>query len=105
MKIRTTLVFKTLEGEDTQWEDKPLTFRHAVTETLMALQVNENALPYEEKVLRSELSERILAEDEVEITDEEAALIKRYMNCGVWCGPLIMGQLEKLMPTPKAKTE
>lgn len=93
MKICTTTVLKTIDGDELKFpavngnEAQPFTLRKACIEALM---VPREADTGEVKMRKWDIATRIANATECELTPEEVALIKAAI--GLWGGPLLVGQ-------------
>jgi hypothetical protein len=98
MKIPTTTVLKTLDGEPLKFpavnghEAENFTLRRACVEALM---VPREADTGDAKVTKYRIALAIQHDDLVELVPEEIALVKKAV--GEWGGPLIVGQAFALL--------
>jgi len=97
MKINTKTKLKSLNGEllkDTLADGKTteITLGSAIINALLVPVQNEKG---EEKVKKYELGVRIHQNDEIDLTAEEAALVKKRI--GDVYGPIVVGQVFRLI--------
>jgi len=97
MKINTKTKLKSLNGEllkDTLADGKTteMTLGSALINALLVPVQNEKG---EEKVKKYELGVRIYQNDEIDLTAEEAALVKKRI--GDVYGPIVVGQVFRLI--------
>lgn len=95
MKINfdTTLIH--LDGTKLKVKDADMSLKFAATEALMQIAESDRTASGEAKYKRYELAVKVNAGGEVEITPEEAALLKQRI--GEIFGPAVVGPAYKLL--------
>lgn len=102
MKIDFSSVLKGLDGKELKGDlkgEKSLTLGSVCVESLMASFPDEERLSGNDKVKRFKLAQKIYNRTPVDITVEDASLIKELI--GKAYGPLIVGQVWDLLENNK----
>jgi hypothetical protein len=94
MKINFDQELKGLDGEALKEGDKAFTLKRAAVEALVALAPDDRANG-EEKCKRWQLAVRVNGGGEVELSPEEAAMVKERI--GRLYGPLVIGPAWQLL--------
>lgn len=94
MKIDFSKTFTELDGSELKFQGKTLTFGAAAAQALLHLPNGENP-ESDEKVKRNSIAEKICNGGEVDLSLEEASLVKAC--CNSLFGVRIMAQISNML--------
>lgn len=96
MKLDFNAILVGLDGKPMLGKDKTeATLKEVAVEALMAVTENDRGASGEDKFKNYELAAKVYAGGEIEITPEQAALLKRRI--GECYGPVVVGPAYKLL--------
>lgn len=95
MKRVVTTVLTDLSGEAMNGTNGPLTLRSACVDALLGTYQDEASLSGEEKYRRFQLAAKLSGSDEVDLTAEEIAQLKKLVG-RAWA-PLVVGRVYELL--------
>lgn len=95
MRRVVTTVLTDLSGAAMNGTNGPLTLGSACVDALLGAYQDEAALPGEEKYRRFQLATKLSSSDEVDLTAEEIAQLKKLVG-KAW-SPLVVGRVYELL--------